>query len=432
MGDLVGRQGIEREFEEVLRGTPGRRWVEVDALGRERKVLKEESYGPGQNLVLTLDASLQEKAEALMGDRAGALIALDPRNGEVLAMVSQPRFDPNVFAKGVSARAWKELASNGLHPLEDRTTRGQYPPGSVFKIVMAGAALEEGALKKGEKLFCPGQFTHKGRTYRDWKPEGHGWVDLHRALVESCDVFFYQVGLRLGIDTIAKYARAFGLGEPTGLGPPGEKAGIVPSSEWKRKTLGEPWYPGETVSASIGQGYTVMTPIQMAVLISAVANGGTLYRPRLVLRVEEPEGGVVRTFGPEVKGRLPIRPEHLETIRRALRGVVNEERGTAFRARIQNIPMAGKTGTAQVVRMKKRQDQKEQAAGPRELRDHGWFVAFAPYEDPRIAVVVLGEHGGQGGSRYAPLVRDLIAHYLDGASPRVVGEVRSPVAQRRP
>ena len=320
LGDFIGRQGLERDFEDFLRGVPGRRWVEVDAFGREQRVLKEQPYGPGKNLILTLDASLQEKAESLLGDTVGTIIAVDPRNGEVLAMASQPRFDPNAFAGGISVNAWKELTSEALHPLEDRATRGQYPPGSVFKIAVAAAALQEGAIKEDEELFCPGHLVFGGRTYRDWRPEGHGWVNIHQALVESCDVFFWKVGLRLGIDAIARHARAFGLGDSTGLRDQGEKEGIVPSPEWKLENIGEPWYPGETLSASIGQGYTVVTPIQMAVLISAIANEGTLYEPRLVLRVEEPDGRVIQTFGPKMRGRLPIQPQYIDMIRRGLRG----------------------------------------------------------------------------------------------------------------
>lgn len=432
LGDFIGRQGLERDFEDFLRGVPGRRWVEVDAFGREQRVLNEQPYGPGKNLILTLDASLQEKAESLLGDTVGTIIAVDPRNGEVLAMASQPRFDPNAFAGGISVNAWKELTSDALHPLEDRATRGQYPPGSVFKIAVAAAALQEGAIKEDEELFCPGHLVFGGRTYRDWRPEGHGWVNIHQALVESCDVFFWKVGLRLGIDAIARHARAFGLGDSTGLRDQGEKEGIVPSPEWKLENIGEPWYPGETLSASIGQGYTVVTPIQMAVLISAIANEGTLYEPRLVLRVEEPDGRVIQTFGPKMRGRLPIQPQYIDMIRRGLRGVVNEERGTGSLARIQNIQVAGKTGTAQVIRLRKRHDQKEQETRPRELRDHGWFVAFAPYENATIAVVVLGEHGGLAGGRYAPLAREVIAHHLNmsreepGSEPASDGEGGHP------
>jgi penicillin-binding protein 2 len=296
--------------------------------------------------------------------------------------------------------------------LQDRATRGQYPPGSVFKIVLAAAALEENVIGPLDTLFCPGQFRFGDRTFRCWQARGHGNVNLHRALVESCDVYFYQLGLKLGIERIAKYASAFGLGQPTGLVDQGEKSGVVPSPQWKKTALGTPWYSGETVSVAIGQGYTLVTPIQMAVLISAVANGGTIFRPLIVRRIEENNGTVLRTYLPEVRSRLPVSPENLEIIRRALRGVVHDERGTGFRAKIPGIVVAGKTGTAQVVRLKHRKDSKEQKEGPRLRRDHAWFVAFAPYEEPTIAVAVLAEHAGKGGSRYAPLAQQLIAYYL--------------------
>ncbi|MFQ5911942.1 MAG: penicillin-binding protein 2 [Nitrospinota bacterium] len=411
-GDMAGKQGIEREFEDVLRGVHGRKWVEVDAFGREIKVIGERPAKTGKSLVLTLNVELQQKAEELLAEQPGVLIAMDPRNGEILALASNPRFDPNALTDGMSAKDWNKLIRNPLRVLQNRATRGQYPPGSVFKIVLAAAALEENAIAPSDTLFCPGFYRFGRRSYRCWKAGGHGNVNLHRALVESCDVYFYQLGLKLGIDRIARYASAFGLGRPTGLVSEGEKAGVVPSPEWKRKRFGQPWYPGETVSASIGQGYNLVTPIQLAVLISAVANGGTLFRPRLVRRIEEKDGSVVQTFLPEIRGRLPVKRKNLEFVRKALRGVVQEKRGTGFRAKIPGVQVAGKTGTAQVVRLKHRKDSKEQAQGDRLRRDHAWFVAFAPYEEPTIAVVVLAEHAGKGGSRYAPLARELIAHHL--------------------
>ncbi|MFQ5693784.1 MAG: penicillin-binding protein 2, partial [Nitrospinota bacterium] len=385
-GDMAGKQGVERDFEDILRGVHGKRWVEVDAFGREIKVIGERQAKPGQNLVLTLDLDLQRKAEALLADQPGVLIAMDPRNGEVLALASNPRFDPNALTTGMNAADWRALLQDPLRVLQDRATRGQYPPGSIFKIVMAAAALEEKVISPTDTLFCPGHFKFGKRTYRDWKPQGHGRVNLYRAIAESCDVYFYQLGLKLGIDRIARFAAAFGLGRPTGLVGRGEKSGVVPSSAWKRRVIGQPWYTGETISVSIGQGYNLVTPIQLAVLISAVANGGTLYRPLLVRRIERTDGTVVKTFQPEVRGRLPVSPKNLDFIRAALRGVVNDPRGTGFRAKLPGVEIAGKTGTAQVVRLKHRKDSKEQREGPRRRRDHAWFVAFAPYDQPTIAV----------------------------------------------
>ena len=423
-GDMIGKQGIERDFEETLRGARGRRWVEVDAFGREIKLLGERPAKPGKNLVLTLDLELQQMAESLMADRSGVLIAMDPRDGKILALASNPRFDPNALTNGMSVELWNSLRQNPLRILQDRATRGQYPPGSVFKIVMAAAGLEENLIQPTDTFFCPGNFKFHDRTYRCWQARGHGNVNLHRALVESCDVFFYELGLKLGISRIAQYASAFGLGKPTGIVKRGEKVGIVPSPGWKKKILGQPWYPGETVSVSIGQGYSLVTPIQIAVLTAAVANGGTLFRPTLVRRIEESDGTVLETFAPEITGRLPVSPKNLKLIRNALRGVVHDPRGTGFRARLPGIKVAGKTGTAQVVRLKARKDSKEQQTKPRFLRDHAWFIAFAPFEEPSIAVVVLAEHAGQGGSRYAPLAKAFIAHHLEIAAPQPQARIK--------
>ncbi len=423
-GDMTGKQGIERDFEETLRGSRGRRWVEVDAFGREIKLLGEEPAKRGKNLVLTLDLELQRMAESLMAERPGVLIAMDPRNGEILALSSNPRFDPNALTNGMSTELWNSLLRNPLRILQDRATRGQYPPGSVFKIVMAAAGLEENLIQPTDTLFCPGNFRFHDRIHRCWQAHGHGNVNLHRALVESCDVFFYQLGLKLGISRIARYASSFGLGKPTGIVKRGEKVGIVPSPGWKKKVLGQPWYTGETISVSIGQGYSLVTPIQIAVLTAAVANGGTLFRPILVRRIDESDGTVLETFTPEITGQLPVSPRNLKLIRNALRGVVHDPRGTGFRARLPGIKVAGKTGTAQVVRLKARKDSKEQQTRPRTLRDHAWFIAFAPFEEPSIAVVVLAEHAGQGGSRYAPLAKALIAHHLGIAVPQPQARIK--------
>jgi penicillin-binding protein 2 len=411
-GDMTGKQGIEREYEAVLRGVNGTRWVEVDAYGREIKVIGEKPATPGQNLVLTLNLDLQRKAEELLSEQPGVLIAMDPRNGEILALASNPRFDPNILTNGMTPETWSSVVKNPLRVLQDRATRGQYPPGSVFKIVMAAAGLEEKVIGPSDTVFCPGHFYFGKRIYRCWQAPGHGKVNLHRAISESCDVYFYQLGLKLGIDRIARYARAFGLGAPTGLVADGEKAGIVPSSAWKKRVLREKWYTGETVSVAIGQGFTLVTPIQMAVLISAVANDGEIFRPMLVRRIEESDGSVVRTFSPKSRGRLPVKPKNLKIIQKALRGVVHDKRGTGFRAKIKGIEVAWKTGTAQVVRLKERKDSKMQQEGPRLRRDHAWFVAYAPFDKPTIAVVVLAEHAGKGGSRYAPLAKGLISEYL--------------------
>ncbi len=409
--DLTGKQGIERDFEGILRGSRGKQWVEVDAFGREIKLIGKRLAKPGKNLVLTLDLELQQKAESLMANHLGVMIAMDPRTGEILALASNPNFDPNKLTNGMSTKSWSSLLKNPTKILLNRATRA-YPPGSVFKIVMAAAALEEGIMKVNDTIFCQGEIFYGDRTYRCWEARGHRNSNLHRALVESCDVYFYKIGLELGINQIAKYASAFGLGKPTGIVQFGEKVGIVPTPAWKKKAKKKPWYPGETVSVSIGQGFTTVTPIQIAVLTAAIANGGTLFQPLLVRRIEESNGTVLETFASRITGRLPLTPKNMKIIRNALRGVVHDSRGTGYLAKLPGIKIAGKTGTAQVARLKNRKDSKEQLAGLRKLRDHAWFIAFAPFDDPEIAVVVFAEHAGKGGSRFAPLAKALMAHHL--------------------
>ncbi|RMF85561.1 MAG: penicillin-binding protein 2 [Nitrospinota bacterium] len=413
-GDFIGQYGIEQYFESVLRGQKGRKQIEVDVVGRELRVLRSIPPRPGHNVVLTIDLPLQRYIEEELSDEyAGAVVVLDPQSGEVLALVSRPAFDPNLFAKGISRRDWMRLLLDPRHPLQNRAIAGQYPPGSVFKIVMAAAGLEEGAVQPQTAVNCPGYFPFGRRIYRDWKPGGHGILTLHGAIVESCDVYFYRLGNKLGIDTIARYARGFGLGEKTGIDLPHEKSGLVPSAAWKKRERNEPWYPGETISVAIGQGYNLVTPIQLASLISAVANGGTLWKPQLIKRIETADGKVVQEFSPQVRGHLPVHPQNLQVIREALYGVVNEAKGTGRRARIEGFGVAGKTGTVQVVSLRHEKEL------PPHLRDHGWFVAFAPFDHPRIALAILGEHGGKGGSAYAPLAKKIIERYFDLIPPQV-------------
>ncbi len=408
-GDFIGVYGLERDFEPYLKGTKGFKRVEVDAYGRELRLLFNKDQVPGNTLVLTIDLELQKKAAELFSPHQGAIIAVDPQNGQILAIVSNPDFDPNLFAGGISREDWQELMSDPLHPLHNRALQGQYPPGSVYKIVVAAAGLEEGIITPDTTIYDPGYFYFGRRTYRDWKPGGHGVVNLKKAIAESCDVYFYQLGQKLGIDRLARYARGFGLGKKTGLSMGDEKEGIVPSRRWKKMTHGEPWYPGETISAAIGQGYNLLTPIQLLNVMASVANGGTIYRPYLVERVLSPEGREVYRARPEILGRLPVKARNLRVIQDALRAVVNERGGTAFRARLKEVVVAGKTGTAQVMRLKRKGKQEELT---REQRDHGWFVAYAPFENPSIAIVVFVEHGGEHGAHYAPIAMKLIQTYL--------------------
>jgi len=407
MGDYIGQAGIEKLYERPLRGVKGAREVEVDALGRELRLVQEREPGPGMNLVLSLDLELQQLVEGEMSGQAGSIVVMDPRNGEILALVSKPSYDPNMFVAGISLPNWTRLIKDPRKPLQNRALQAQYPPGSTYKIVMAVAGLEEGVINPKTTVNCGGLFPFGNRVFRDWKRGGHGPVNVHSALVQSCDIFFYTLGNRLGIDTIARYAKGFGLGMPTGYDPIHEKPGLVPSTAWKRQARGEPWYPGETISAAIGQGYNLVTPIQLLNVISAVANGGVRYKPRLVKRLETIEGRVIQEYEPQKLGEIPARPETLRIVQQALWGVVNEPRGTAWRARHEQVSIGGKTGTVQVISNSPKGDKL-----PERFRDHGWFVAFAPVESPQLAIVILGEHGGRGGSTYAPIARKIVEHYF--------------------
>jgi penicillin-binding protein 2 len=411
LGDEVGQYGLERRWEDFLRGQSGGQQVEVDALGRRVRVLHEVTDVPGYTVHLTLDRQLQETAfEALQG-KEGTIVVLDVNKGDILAMVSTPAFDPNIFARGIKSDEWQALIKDRLRPLNNRAIQGQYPPGSTFKVIMAIAGLEEGVLQPESRISDPGFYYFGNRAFRDWKKEGHGAVDLHKAIVESCDVYFYQAGQRIGIDRIAKWARAFGLGEKTGAVLDDEKGGIVPDSEWKRKRFRQPWFPGETLSVAIGQGYLTVTPLQLANMMAAVANGGTLYRPRLVNKIESVDGSTVREYGPEKIRTIPVKPGTLERVRNGLADVVRGVGGTGGAARSKIVEIAGKTGTAQVVEMKGAYLKSEQLSYF--SRDHAWFVSYAPVQNPQIAVVVLIEHGGHGGSAAAPMAKKVIEKYME-------------------
>ena len=412
-GTLVGQSGLERSYEHRLHGVPGIRRVEVDTFGRETKQLAVKPPQPGVNLVSTLDFGLQRMAEQLLAEHKGSIVVLDPRNGQILAMASRPAFDPNMFTSRISSEAWRELTTDPKHPLHNRAIQGQYPPGSVFKMITALAILAEGVASEHETVCCPGHYTYGRRVYRDWKREGHGCVDLRQALAQSCDVYFYHMGQALGIDRLAKHAKAFGLGEATGFAPQ-EAQGLIPSSKWKREARGQPWYGGETLSVAIGQGYTSVTPLQVANFIAALANGGTLYQPYVLLRHEQVDGSVMDVTKPKVIRQISFLPKHLQAVRQGMWEVVNGPRGTGRRARHKIVEIAGKTGTAQVVRLGKERGAKGQALLPENQRDHAWFVAFAPMESPRIVVTVMIENAGKGGSRFAEFAKTLIEAHLLG------------------
>lgn len=421
-GDVVGKAGLERMWDEELRGAVGGQQVEVDALGRRVRVIEEVPDVPGDTLVLTLDMGLQEAAVRALGDRPGSLVALDPRSGAVLAMVSKPDYDPNLFARGISTSDWRGLVEDSWHPLTNRAVQGTFAPGSIFKVSLAAGLLDAGTVDAGTRYNCRGGTWFGSRMFRCWNRRGHGWVDLHRAIVQSCDVFFYETGRRLGVDGIARYSHRFGMGLQTGIALPFEATGIIPSTEWKQRRFGQRWMAGETLSVAIGQGYVTVTPLQMANLAAMMANGGTRYRPQYVQRVEAPDGTVRRVIEPEVLGYADIPPALMERVRRGMFDVAMAPGGTGGRVRgpLRGVTVAGKTGTAQVVKLGQ---GKTNRAVPVRQRDHAWFLAFAPYDAPEIAVAVLAEHaGGGGGAIAAPIVGEFMAEYFH----RSVGPPRPP------
>ncbi len=400
-GDLVGKKGLERLYEERLRGSSGEQVVVVDSRGQLIEELDRRPASSGQDLTLTLDLDLQQQAARLLEGRVGVILAMDPRQGDILAMASSPAFDPNRFARRLEPGEWRELLGHPHHPLQNRALQNTYPPGSVFKIVMAVAGLERGLIDPQEtKVFCRGFSRIYNNRYRCWKAGGHGEVDLRRSLKHSCNVYYHQLGQKLGIDVIATYARAFGLGSPTGIDLAGEKAGLVPGSTWSLEARGAPWYPGETISVATGQGPILVTPLQIAVLMAAVANGGVLVRPRLV-----------RDAAPSPSSPpLPFAPQSLALVREALWSVVSEPGGTGDDAFVEGLDIAGKTGTAQVIAQESRTDNEDLAP---EHRDHAWFASFAPFDDPRLVVVIFVEHGGGGSAAAAPLAKEIYETYLD-------------------
>ncbi|MBE9528099.1 MAG: penicillin-binding protein 2 [Proteobacteria bacterium] len=415
-GDLIGRYGLEKSYETELKGKSGIKEVEVDAVGRKIKVVNWSPPYPGNDLALTIDLKTQQAAWEAMKEVAGAAIAIEPSSGRVLAMLSTPSFDPNLLSSGITNEQWKELIENPLDILTNRAIQGQYPPASTFKPLHAIAALEEGELTPETIIHSGPSFWFGGREYRDWKGGGHGKINVHRAIVESSDTFFYQVALKLGIDRLAKYSKKFGLGKKTGIKLQNEKAGLVPSVAWKSKTYKKKWYTGETISAGVGQGYFLSTPLQLINVYAAIANSGTLYRPQLVEEVLSPTGKNIKNFIPEVLAMTETSPETFERVRRALLGVVEEEGGTARSLRWAKLGIAGKTGTAQVAKLGKIRPEKLEDV-PYRLRDHAWFAGFAPYDNPKIVVVVLVEHGGFGSAAAAPVARKIFKAYLDQLKP---------------
>jgi len=396
-GDWVGRRGVEREYDETLRGAPGEQVVVVDSRGFPVEEFGRELGRPGRDLELTLDAGLQQEAERLLAGQVGAVVALDPRDGAVRALVSAPAYDPNLFARKLAVADWKALVEDPRHPLQNRALSSAYSPGSVFKIVLAAAGLAEGLITAEHTEFCGGYGIFYGRRFHCWKKGGHGRLDLEGALQNSCDVYFYELGQRLGIDRIARYARLFDLGRPTGIDLGGERRGLVPDSAWSLQARRHPWYPGETISVAIGQGALLTTPLQMAAMVATVANGGWRIVPHLTA-----ESASAR--------REPVLPASvLAPIREGLWRVVNAPGGTGAAARVPGVAIAGKTGTTQVVSQEAYFDSSQL---PWEQRNHAWFASYAPAERPELVVVVFVEHGGAGSRAAAPIARALYAYYF--------------------
>jgi penicillin-binding protein 2 len=411
VGDYIGKFGVEKIFESFLQGKRGGRQVEVNVMGQVVRILKTVDPQPGRNLYLTIDMRVQKKAEALLNGVAGAVVAMDPQTGQILALASSPSFDQNVFVDGMSHEQWDAMASNPLRPLENKVIQGEYPPASTFKIITAIAGLEEGVIDKDTTFNCPGYYKYGNRVYRCWKHAGHGDVNVVKALAESCDVFFYQVGQKLGIDRLSMYAIASGLGSPTGIDLDHEASGLIPTKEWKKRRTGVAWQGGETLSAAIGQGFDLATPLQMLVFTSAVANGGKIYKPLILKSVYSSEGSVILESKKQLAGKLPVSKQTLQIIKEGLWKVVNNKKGTAWIAHIEGIDISGKTGTAQVVGRSKERGMSEEELSHR-LKSHAWFVAYAPSADPKIAVSVMVEHGSHGSSAAAPIAKEIIKTYF--------------------
>ena len=432
----IGRNGIEKVYDKFLRGSAGNSQVEVNAYGRVIRELERNDGQPGDDLVLTLDAGLQSYATDRLGDESASTVVLDIHSGDVLAMASTPTYDPNAFTAGLSQDEWQDLLSNSRKPLINKAIAGQYAPGSTFKMVVALAALEGGVLTPQQRFTCKGRLRLGDRYFHCWKRGGHGELDMVRAIEQSCDVYFYEVARRAGIERIADMAVLFGIGGRTRIDLAGERTGLVPDREWKLATFGAPWQQGETLVVGIGQGYLLTTPLQLAVMTARLANGGVAVTPRLVRRPALPAPGDADEATPAPAfERLGISPGSLATVIKGMTRVTNERRGTAYAARITEpeMAMAGKTGTTQVRRISKSERQsgvRKNEEKPWVERDHALFVAFAPVRSPRYAVAVVVEHGGSGSRKAAPIARDILRETQRRDPARDGGPAR--VAERAP
>ena len=406
-----GVYGVEKVYDSFLRGSPSRKIVEINALGEEIKVISEEKGEKGKDIILTIHSELQRYSQEILEGKEGAIVVMDVRSGDILALASSPAFDPNTFSRKIEEEKWHKYIKDRRNPLLNRAISGTYNPGSVFKLLVAIATIEEGVISPKKKVFCGGKMRFGDKIFHCWKKEGHGYVDLKDAIVHSCDIYFYELGLALGVDKISRWAKKFGFGEKTGIDLTAEARGVVPSRKWKEEKLGEKWYEGENLSLAIGQGYLTSTPLQLARFVATLVNGGYLVTPHVVLAVD----GRKLIFQ---KKKIDVKESTLEFIKQAMLDVV--EKGTARAHRIRRIKYGGKTGTVQVVSFKtlekllgKPKEKIKEEEIPKEMRDHAWFVAFAPYDDPEIAVSVLVEHCGSGSKCAAPLAKKIIEKYFE-------------------
>lgn len=411
-GDYVGKNGIERALEMELHGGDGGRQLEVDARGRVLRTISESYPTVGNSIVLTIDAIIQKQAERAFGEQAGAAVMMDVSNGEILAFVSNPGFDPSLFSGKLPADIWQGYLDDKRHPLENKALSGQYPPGSTFKIITAMAGLNNNLINDSTTVDCKGTYDLGTSTFKCWNKKGHGSTNLRKSLRESCDVYYYQLGEKLGVDKIAATAHAFKLGSPLGVELLNERSGLIPTAEWKQKRFNKRWYHGETLPVAIGQGAVLMTPIQLASMTATMANEGTIYRPHLVKRIVDADGRPLKETKPEVIGSATFPKESFRLVKQGLFAVVNEAGGTGAMARQYDVKVAGKTGTSQVVKLK---DSK--SSTPYQYRDHALFVAFAPFDKPEVAVAVVVEHGEHGGAAAAPIAGRILRAYFDSKKP---------------
>lgn len=415
-GFRIGRSGVERAFDKPLRGTAGASQLEVNAVGRVIRELDRQEGEAGRDVVLTMDMALQRSAMRRLGDESGAVIVMDIETGGLIVQASTPSFDPNAFTEGLSNAQWRALADNERAPLRNKAIAGEYAPGSTFKMVVALAALEEGVITPKTSFFCPGHLELGDGKFHCWKRHGHGHVDLVRSISESCDVYYYEIARKVGIDKIAEMSARFGLGTDLGLDVPGERTGLVPTKSWKRAVIGQPWVLGETLVAGIGQGFVLTTPLQLVTMTARMVNGGKAVFPHLARDVAR--RGELTERVPREQASIGVDAGHLELMMKAMAEVTLDPRGTAYAARIKvpGLSMAGKTGTAQVRRITRREREvgvRTNEELPWRFRDHALFVGYGPVEKPRYAIAVVVEHGGGGSSVAAPIARDILTETLE-------------------